>query len=130
RVGYDFPQREMLFAKLQEELSELADELFPNGEIPNVPAEVDAEMVPDEPIDDRALKSRVESELGDVLFVLANVARRWGINPEEALRQSNEKFERRFRYIEDRVREEGKTMTEVSLIEMETHYQDGKSKED
>jgi tetrapyrrole methylase family protein/MazG family protein len=130
RVGYDFPQREMLFAKLQEELSELAEELFPNGEIPNVPADVDAEIVPDEPIDDAALKSRIESELGDVLLVVANIARRWGINPEEALRQSNEKFERRFRYIEERVREQGQTMTDVSLVEMETHYQEGKSRED
>jgi len=130
RVGYDFPQREMLFDKLQEELAELAEELFPNGEIPEVPAEVNADVIPDEPIENAALKSRIESELGDVLFVLANVARRWGINPEEALRRSNEKFERRFRYIEERVREEGKQMTDVSLVEMEQHYQEGKSKED
>ena len=129
RVGYDFPQREMLFDKLKEELNELAVELFPEGRIPNVPAEVDAEMITDEAIEDPELKSRVEGELGDVLFVLANVARRWGINPEEALRRSNEKFERRFRYIEERVREEGLQMSEISLINMERYYQEGKSKE-
>ncbi|MBD3673093.1 MAG: nucleoside triphosphate pyrophosphohydrolase [Planctomycetaceae bacterium] len=129
RVGYDFPQREMLFAKLEEELNELAAELFPDGKIPVVPAEVDAEIVPDEPVEDADLKARIEGELGDVLFVLANVARRWGINPEEALRKSNEKFERRFRYIEDRVREQGQQIAEISLIEMEQHYQEGKSQE-
>lgn len=129
RVGYDFPQREMLFAKLREELDELAVELFPGGEIPDVPAEVDAEIVPDEAIEDADLKSRIEGELGDVLFVLANVARRWGIHPEEALRRSNEKFERRFRYIEDRVREEGRQMSDISLVEMEQHYQAGKAQE-
>lgn len=129
RVGYDFPQREMLFAKLREELDELAVELFPGGEIPDVPAEVDAEIVPDEAIEDADLKSRIEGELGDVLFVLANVARRWGIHPEEALRRSNEKFERRFRYIENRVREEGRQMSDISLVEMEQHYQAGKAQE-
>ena len=129
RVGYDFPQREMLFAKLREELDELAIELFPGGEIPDVPAEVDAEIIPDEAIEDADLKSRIEGELGDVLFVVANVARRWGIHPEEALRRSNEKFERRFRYIEDRVREEGRQMSDISLVEMEQHYQAGKARE-
>jgi len=129
RVGYDFPQREMLFDKLKEELNELAVELFPEGRIPDVPAEVDAERITDEAVEDPELKSRIEGELGDVLFVLANVARRWGINPEEALRRSNEKFERRFRYIEERVREEGLQISEISLIDMERYYQEGKSKE-
>lgn len=130
RVGYDFPQREMLFSKLQEELNELAEELFVDGEIPEVPADVGLEIVPDTPIEDAELKSRVEGEIGDILFVLANVARRWGINPEEALRRSNEKFERRFRYIEDQVRQNGQEMKDISLIEMEQHYQAGKAKED
>jgi len=129
RVGYDFPQREMLFAKLQEELGELAEELFPHGEIPDVPADVDAEIIPDWPLEDADSKARIEEELGDVLFVLANVARRWGLNPEEALRRSNEKFERRFRYIERSVREEGKNIHEISLLEMEQHYQTGKAQE-
>lgn len=129
RVGYDFPQREMLFSKLQEELHELAEELFVDGEIPEVPADVGLEIVPDTPIKDAKLKARVEGELGDILFVLANIARRWGINPEEALRSSNEKFERRFRYIEAQVRQTGQEMTDISLVEMEQHYQAGKAKE-
>ena len=64
-----------------------------------------------------------------MLFVIANIARRWQVNPEEALRNSNAKFERRFRYIEDRLREQGRGVQEASLIEMEELYQDGKRRE-
>ena len=85
RVGYDFPHRDMLFDKLREELAELQHELYPDGQTRDRrrrrgPAD------PDEPIADADRLSRVEGELGDVLFVIANIARRWGINPEEALR--------------------------------------------
>ncbi|MHC4879233.1 MAG: MazG nucleotide pyrophosphohydrolase domain-containing protein, partial [Planctomycetota bacterium] len=129
RVGYDFPHRAMLFAKLEEEISELADELFHDGEIPRMKATVDVERTPDEEIDDPELRDRVEGELGDVLFVIANIARRWGINPEEALRRSNAKFERRFRYIEDRLREQGRDIRDVSILDMEELYQEGKRRE-
>jgi len=129
RVGYDFPHRAMLFAKLEEEISELADELFSDGQIPQMEATVDAERTPDEKVDDPQLRERIEGELGDVLFVIANIARRWGINPEEALRRSNAKFERRFRYIEDRLREQGRDIREASILDMETLYQEGKRRE-
>lgn len=129
RVGYDFPSREMLFDKLREELDELACELFPNGTIPVVAATVDAPLIADEAISDAAVRDRVEGELGDVLFVLANIARRWHINPEEALRRSNAKFERRVRYIEDTLRQQGKTLRDVTLGEMEALYQAGKKQE-
>jgi uncharacterized protein YabN with tetrapyrrole methylase and pyrophosphatase domain len=125
-VGYDFPDRAMLFDKLREELDELAAELFPGGEVPVVPASVDVDVVPDRPIDDPARRARVEQELGDVLFVIANIARRWRIQPEEALRQSNAKFETRFRYIEQRLREQGRSPVDASLREMEDLYQEGK----
>lgn len=129
RVGYDFPHRAMLFDKLNEEVAELAAELFPDGRIPEIPATVDAEPTPDTPIEDAAAKERIESELGDILFVIANIARRWQVNPEEALRNSNAKFERRFRYIEDRLREQGCDIRDASLIEMEELYQEGKRRE-
>ncbi len=129
RVGYDFPSRDMLFDKLREELDELAQELFPNGVIPVVAATVDAPVIADESITDAALRDRVEGELGDVLFVLANIARRWHINPEEALRRSNAKFERRVRYIEAALRQQGKTLRDVTLAEMEVLYQAGKKQE-
>ncbi|MCU0960284.1 MAG: nucleoside triphosphate pyrophosphohydrolase [Pirellulaceae bacterium] len=125
-VGYDFPDRAMLFDKLREELEELAAELFPGATLPDVPATVDAVPVPDQPLRDPRQRGRVEEELGDVLFVLANIARRWRINPEEALRRSNAKFERRFRYVEQQLNEQGRTPAEASLREMEDLYQQGK----
>jgi tetrapyrrole methylase family protein/MazG family protein len=126
RVGYDFPDRAMLFDKLREELAELAGELFPDGVIPQVSARVESEPVPDVPIDDPAQRNRVQDELGDLLFVVANIARRWKIDPEEALRRSNAKFERRFRYIERQLAAQNRTLADASLIEMEDLYQQGK----
>ena len=76
----------MLFDKLREELAELGEEL---GEVPEIAASVEMVPVPDAEVTDPERKKRIESELGDVLFVVANIARRWGINPEEALRSSN-----------------------------------------
>ncbi|MBC8289473.1 MAG: nucleoside triphosphate pyrophosphohydrolase, partial [Planctomycetes bacterium] len=129
KVGYDFPHRAMLFDKLNEEVAELAEELFDDGTIPDIPASVEGDVVPDEPITNASQKERVEGELGDVLFVLANIARRWQINPEEALRKSNAKFERRFRYIETQLREQGRDIQDVSIIDMEELYQQGKREE-
>lgn len=126
RVGYDFPQREMLFDKLNEELQELARELFPDGKIPHAPAGVNADVVADDPIDDPAQLRRIEDELGDVLFVLSNIARRWGVNPEEALRRSTEKFESRVRFIETSLATQGRDMRRATLQEMEELYQTGK----
>ncbi len=128
-VGYDFPDRRMLFDKLQEELSELAAELFDDGQIPDVPAGVDGNRIPDEPIQDPQQRNRVQSELGDVLFVLANIARRWGISPEEALRESNAKFIRRFQAIEKTLAQAGRSLEDADLAEMEAAYQAAKKRE-
>ena len=128
-VGYDFPDRRMLFDKLQEETAELAVELFGTEQIPHVAADVRTERLPDTPLVDAATRERAESELGDVLFVLANIGRRWGINPEEALRKTNAKFSRRFQAIEAAVKATGRSMNEVSLIEMEEIYQANKKRE-
>lgn len=130
RHGYDFPRREMLFDKLREELAELASELFPEGVVPDVKADVESPASPDTPIDDGAKQARIAAELGDVLFVVANIARRWHVDPEEALRASNAKFERRVRYIEERLREQGRELKSASLAEQEALYQDGKRREE
>ncbi len=129
RVGYDFPHRLMLFDKLQEELNELEHELSPDAPLPTVSASVDGEYVADEAIDDAVRRDRMEDELGDVLFVMANIARRWGINPEEALRRSNRKFTQRFQAIEQGLAAEGKRIHDVTLVEMEEHYQRAKRNE-
>ncbi len=126
RVGYDFPHRAMLFDKLREELEELRAELDPDGTMPEIPAAVDMEPVPDVPVDDAARQNRIEEELGDVLFVLANIARRWEVNPEEALRRSNRKFAGRFKHIEQGLAAQNKTIREATLLEMEELYQAAK----
>ena len=126
RVGYDFPHRAMLFDKLNEEVAELADELFEDGQVPDIPASVDGPRTRDLPVEDAARQERIEGELGDVLFVIANIARRWQVNPEEALRKSNAKFERRFRYIENRLRAQELDIRDVTIQQMEELYQEGK----
>lgn len=128
-VGYDFPHRAMLFDKLREELEELRAELDPQGELPELAASVQMEPVPDVPVTDPGQLERVEGELGDVLFVIANIARRWGINPEEALRRSNAKFMRRFRAIERGLAARGQTIQQATLQEMEDLYQAHKREE-
>tara|TARA_R110002111_G_scaffold262702_1_gene340359 strand:+ start:70284 stop:71324 length:1041 start_codon:yes stop_codon:yes gene_type:complete len=129
KVGYDFPHRDMLFDKLREEIQELADEIYPAGKIPDTPATVEADIIADTEIDDPALQARVEGELGDILFVVANIARRWKINPEEALRKSNRKFQHRVQKIELELEKTGRSIQDASLQEMEQIYQAVKQQE-
>ena len=95
RVGFDWPDLAPVFAKLQEEVGELQAEL----------AQADAD--------------RLEDEVGDILFVMANVARHLKVDPEKALRRANAKFERRFQFIEQALAEMGKTPSDSSLEEMD-----------
>ncbi len=129
KVGFDWPRREMLFDKLREETAELAEELFADGQVPQVAASVSGDIETDDPIRDPAQKSRVEGEIGDLLFVVANLARRWQIDPEQALRKTNAKFANRFLYIEQQLAEQGRDIREASLDEMEELYQRGKAQE-
>ncbi|WP_417391787.1 nucleoside triphosphate pyrophosphohydrolase [Gimesia sp.] len=129
KVGYDFPHRDMLFDKLREEIQELADEIYPGGQIPHTPASVEADIVADRELADPELRERVEGELGDILFVVANIARRWKINPEEALRKSNSKFQQRVQKIEQELERTGSSIQKASLQEMEQIYQAVKRQE-
>jgi MazG family protein len=126
RKGYDFPLRTMLFDKLREEIDELAAELFEDGQIPDTPATVDVPHEGPQAKLDEERQERIAGEIGDILFVVANIARRWHVNPEEALRASNRKFERRVRFIERALKEQGRELGVASLIEMEDLYQQGK----
>lgn len=126
RKGYDFPLRTMLFDKLREEIDELAAELFEDGRIPHTPAAVDVPHEGPQARLDEQRQERIAGEIGDILFVVANIARRWHVNPEEALRASNRKFERRVRFIERALKEQGRELGAASLVEMEDLYQQGK----
>ena len=109
RVGFDWPSIGPVFEKMREELVELEEVavlLDPRGAAAHAPP-VAAEM------------HRIEEEYGDLLFVMANVARHLKLDPEAALRGANAKFTRRFRHIERRLAEMGKTPAESNLQEMD-----------
>lgn len=95
RVGFDWPSTAEVFAKLQEEVAELE-------------AEVEAGDM-----------AKARAELGDVLFVIANLARKLDIEPEDALRATNAKFTRRFAHIETELAKIGKTPDQSDLAEMD-----------
>ena len=125
-VGFDWPNVDGLFDKLHEEIEEL------RGEIKRIPppgptpigrgiAGAREQALPE------GLKERLEDEVGDLSFVLVNIARYLNVDPESALRQTNRKFRRRFRHVEEALRKSGKKLEEASLDEMEAHWQRSKS---
>jgi len=74
-------------------------------------------------------EKEIEEELGDILFVMANAARKLGINPELALQRANRKFRRRFRHIEEKLAERGKTPQDSDLEEMDALWDEAKARE-
>jgi tetrapyrrole methylase family protein/MazG family protein len=102
-VGFEWPNVEEVLAKVEEELSELR-------------AEVDA----------AASKDLQREELGDILFALVSVARHLRIDPEEALRLANRKFEQRFQQVESRVAADGKTLRDLSPEELDEYWNEAK----
>jgi len=121
-VGFDWPNVQGLFEKLSEETHELQEH------IQNIPAAHSSEgqklQVPAE------LKEKVEDEVGDLFFVLVNIARYLSVDPESALRKTNRKFRRRFNWLEDRLREQGRSLEEATLEEMEALWQQAKTQEE
>ncbi len=102
-VGFDWEQPEQVFEKLKEELGELEAEVK------------------------TAHLEAIESEFGDVLFSLVNYARFLGVNPENALERTNKKFIGRFQYLEGKAKEQGKSLKEMSLAEMDVFWEEAKS---
>ena len=76
-----------------------------------------------------ALRARLEDEVGDLFFVLVNIARYLSVDPESALRKTNRKFRRRFGWLEEQLRSQGKTLENSNLEEMETLWQQAKTLE-
>jgi MazG family protein len=128
-VGFDWPNIEGLFEKLNEETAELRRNLeeYPApGPQPQSAASV-ASARGVEVTED--LRGRLEDEVGDLLFVLVNIARYLVLDPESALRKTNRKFRRRFEYLEARLREHGRKPADASLDEMESLWQESKQQE-
>lgn len=137
RVGFDWPNVGGLFEKLEEEAEELRQNLEewpPPGPRPASSREAsrdgaDAEKVSPE------LRARLEDELGDLFFVLVNLARYLSIDPESALRRTNRKFRRRFQWMEERLSQSGRRFStptaepEITLEEMESLWQESKGQE-
>ena len=102
-VGFDWPDLIGVFDKISEETHEVTD----------------------------AIKSQdqdaIEDEIGDLLFAVTNLARKTGVNPEKALRRTNTKFSNRFHYIETTAKNNGQTVDEMNLDEMETLWRKAKS---
>lgn len=105
QVGFDWKQPEDILAKVDEEVEELKGELA-QGE-----------------------RTRVEDEVGDLLFVLVNLARRLEVDPEIALRRANRKFTERFRQIEEELAREGKKPEQATLEEMDALWERAKGRE-
>lgn len=105
-VGFDFPDRAEAWRKVEEELGEFRSTVE----------------------DDKDLDER-EAEFGDFLFALINYARQAGINPENALRGTNDKFTRRFEHMEERLKAEDKTVADIDLPEADALWEEAKERE-
>ena len=102
-VGFDWEEPAQVWEKVQEELSELNEEIKAGN------------------------KENTEKEFGDVLFSMINYARFIDVNPENALEKTNKKFINRFQFLEKAAKEEGKELSNMSLTEMDVYWE--KSKE-
>jgi len=128
QVGFDWPNIDGLFDKLQEETEELREQLkqFPApGPRPQGRGVAGSgrTAVPEE------LQSRLEEEVGDLFFVLVNIARYLSIDAESALRKTNRKFKRRFQWMEDQLHARGRSADEASMDELESLWQQAKAHE-
>lgn len=127
-VGFEWPEMEGLFDKLKEETGELRVELrkWP-APGPTPPgrgiANSSGQTISQE------LRDRLEDEVGDLFFVLVNIARYLSLDPESALKKTNRKFKRRFQWVEDQLREKGGSIHHSTLDEMEALWQESKKQE-
>lgn len=122
-VGFDWPEISGIFEKLEEELAELKREIAEIQQ-PIRPGGGDAgsRSTPIAP----ALHERVEGELGDLFFVLVNIARFLDVDPESALRRTTRKFRRRFEAMESAARSGGRKLEEMNVEQMEELWQKSK----
>lgn len=104
-AGFDWKKKEDVWDKVKEELQEFETEI------------------------QQADQEKMEAEFGDFLFSIVNAARLYGINPENALEKTNRKFICRFGYVEEKAKEEGKNIQEMTLEEMDKYWDEAKKEE-
>jgi MazG family protein len=102
-VGFDWKNAKEIFYKLKEEISELEKAIEENN------------------------KENIEGEIGDLLFTIVNISRHLGIDPELALRKTNLKFVNRFKFLERKIKEEGKKWEDVTIEEMDKWWEISKN---
>lgn len=105
RVGFDWPDTQGVIAKIREELAEVEEALAAGDH------------------------QHAQEEVGDLLFAVTNLARSLKADPEQCLRATNAKFERRFRYVEQALNTAQRPLADASLDEMEAHWQSAKAEE-
>jgi uncharacterized protein YabN with tetrapyrrole methylase and pyrophosphatase domain len=128
QVGFDWPNVDGLFDKLREETDELREELkeFPApGPRPQGRGVAGSGRTP---IPEK-LQTRLEEEVGDLFFVLINIARYLSVDPESALRKTNRKFKQRFQWMEERLHESGRSAEQAPMEELESLWQRAKHEE-
>ena len=125
QAGFDWPNVEGLFDKLDEETNELREQLNefpPPGPRPQGRGMAGSGRTPVP----ENLQARLEEEVGDLFFVLVNIARYLSLDPESALRKTNRKFKRRFQWMEARLQESARTVAQASMEELESLWQQAK----
>ncbi|MCU1298790.1 MAG: Nucleoside triphosphate pyrophosphohydrolase [Acidobacteriaceae bacterium] len=127
KVGFDWPEIEGLFDKLAEEVAELKEEIQRVGPTRKsqvtLAADARGKRIPEE------LSSRLEDELGDLFFVLVNLARHLSLDSESALKKTNRKFRRRFQSMESQLAASNRSPQECSAEELEQLWQEAKRQE-
>ena len=101
-VGFDWEESHQVWEKVEEEITELHVEIAANNQ------------------------DKIEAEFGDVLFSMINYARFLNINPEDALERTNKKFIKRFKYLESKASELGKSLSDMTLAEMDVFWEEAK----
>ncbi|EAP88431.1 nucleoside triphosphate pyrophosphohydrolase [Croceibacter atlanticus] len=101
-VGFDWEEPQQVFEKLKEELEELQHEVTEDNQ------------------------DLIEAEFGDVLFSMINYARFLKVNPENALERTNKKFIKRFQYLEQKAKQQGKALADMTLTEMDVYWNEAK----
>jgi MazG family protein len=125
-AGFDWPEIQGIFDKLEEETKELREHLR-MAPAPKPTGRGIAGAGAVRPPDD--LRPRLEGEIGDLLFVVVNLARYLSLDPESSLKRTNRKFRRRFEFVENELRARGSSPEQSSLDEMESLWQQAKNLE-
>ena len=115
KVGFDWEKKEDVWKKVIEEIEEMHEIERTRSQKPVVRIEEE-------------IYNQLENEIGDVFFALVNYARFLDVNPENALRRTNSKFIKRFKYVEEKIKAKGKKLSESNLKEMDYYWEESKEK--